>query len=62
MPNQYRSGTVRVLIRMPEELRDRLKTAADLAGSTMSDIARDAIADRLDLIEKLTNPGKEEKK
>jgi len=62
MPNQYRSGTVRVLIRMPEELRDRLKTAADSAGSTMSDIARDAIADRLDLIEKLTNPGKEEKK
>ncbi len=60
MPNQYKAGTTSILIRMPQELKDRVYHAAALASeayglrATAQDIIRRAIEETCERIERET--------
>lgn len=53
MSNQYKKGTVMVMLRMPEEMKNRVDAAAKLAGLTISELSRSAILAQVEVIEKL---------
>lgn len=55
MPNQRKAGTVAVLIRMQQADKDRLEQAAKAAGTSITDLCRQAIFERVELIEKLSS-------
>lgn len=60
MPNQYKPGTTSLLVRMPQDLKDRLYATADRMTATYGvkasaqDIVRRAIAEMCDRIDEET--------
>lgn len=55
MPNKYKEGTVAVLVRMPGELKQRLEAVAKVGKISVTELARQAITDRVELLEKVYN-------
>jgi len=58
MPNKYKEGTKAILVRMPEEEKARVDRAAKAMGMTTTELARQAILERVDVIERLQGEGK----
>lgn len=58
MPGKRKEGTVAVLVRMQEADKKRIEDAAKAANMTVSDLCRQAIFERVELIEKIMQPPK----
>jgi len=54
MPNKYKDGTKGILVRLQEAEKLRVDLAAKRAGLTTSDFIRQAIFDRVRVVEQLT--------
>ena len=61
MPNQYKPGTVSLLLRLPQDLKDRLYAAADRMAqaygvkASAQEIVRQAITEACERIEHQTD-------
>jgi predicted DNA-binding protein len=58
MPNKYKEGTKAILVRMPQEDKERVDRAAKAIGTTTTELARQAIFDRVTMIERLQGDSK----
>ena len=54
MPNKYKAGTKVILVRLPEGDKKRVDKAAKAVNMTTTELARQSIFDRVEMIEKLT--------
>jgi len=54
MPNQYKAGTKAILVRLPEEDKKRVELAAKAVKMSTTEFSRQAIFDRVEMIEKLS--------
>ena len=61
MPNQYKAGTKAILVRLPEEDKKRVEKAAKAVNLSTTELSRQAIFDRVEMIEKLSNSKKQDK-
>lgn len=61
MPNKYKDGTKAILVRLPEADKNRVDRAAKAVNMTTTELARQAIFDRVEMIEKLAGSQEPEK-
>lgn len=53
MPNKYKDGTKAILVRLPEEDKKRVEAAAGALNMQTTEFARQAILERVAVVEKL---------